>query len=215
MVIVAVLAVTVSPVAVAKFHEVPAVAQVTVAAPIVKVRVLELLLEKVPQVTDLPFKSNVPWVRVIVFDVPTVKVSASCILQPAPFIVKAPKAFPPEVIVWVVAEVLTIFACTAPVIVMPETKRIATFDAPAVPSPTFKVAPLTVKPPVKPVQFSERHVLVPETVTVLAPEEASKNTSSAAVGTAAPPAPPEVVAHLLPAVPSQVAVPPTQKRFAI
>ena len=52
-------------------------------------------------------------------------------------------------------------------------------------------------------------------VTVLAPEAASKNTVSALVGTACPPAPPEVSAHLEPAVASQAAVPPTQYLFAI
>jgi hypothetical protein len=73
------------------------------------------------------------------------------------------------------------------------------------------------KLPVKPVRLSERQLqtVVPDTVNVTAPEAASKNTSSAAVGTAEPPPPPEVVAHLVPAVASQVAVPPTQYLFAI
>jgi len=65
--------------------------------------------------------------------------------------------------------------------------------------------------PVKPVKFKLLQLaLTVAIVTVPAPELASKNTLSAEVGTEAPPAPPEVVAHLVPAVPSQLAVPPTQ-----
>ena len=64
--------------------------------------------------------------------------------------------------------------------------------------------------PVNPVK-SKLAQLTPEvTVTVTAPEVAVKNTSSAAVGTAWPPAPPSVKAHLVPAVASHEAVPPTQ-----
>ena len=66
------------------------------------------------------------------------------------------------------------------------------------------------KMPVKPVKFKLRAALAAETVTVTAPELASKNTSSALVGTVSPPGPPDVAAHLVPAVPSQLAVPPTQ-----
>lgn len=57
-------------------------------------------------------------------------------------------------------------------------------------------------------RFAQTSVVVPDVVTVHVPEPASKNTLSDDVGTAAPPAPPEVVAHFVPAVPSQVAVPP-------
>jgi hypothetical protein len=57
---------------------------------------------------------------------------------------------------------------------------------------------------------------VPEPiVTVLAPEAALKKTISAAVGTETPPAPPEVADHLVPAVASHVAFPPTQYLLAI
>ncbi len=67
----------------------------------------------------------------------------------------------------------------------------------------------------KPVQLIDLAEREP-TVTTLVPRlKISKNTSSAAVGTAAPPTPPEVVAHLVPAVVSHVAVPPTQKRLAV
>jgi hypothetical protein len=70
--------------------------------------------------------------------------------------------------------------------------------------------------PVNPVQLIDRApVLAPKSVQVMAPEAASKNTSSALVGTDAPPAPPDVVAHLVPAVVFQLLVPPTQNLSAI
>src|SRR5690349_15583036 len=99
---------------------------------------------------------------------------------------------------------------------MPLERLRATLPAPAVASPiVMVVAAACVIVPVKPVQLSDRQtsVVVPEVV-ILPVEAASKKTSSAAVGTAAPPAPPEVVAHLVPAVASHVAVPPTQNRLA-
>jgi hypothetical protein len=71
--------------------------------------------------------------------------------------------------------------------------------------------PEPVKFPVNPVQVTDFAPVFPaEIVTVLAPELALKKTSSAVVGMAAPPVPPEVVDHLVPAVPSHAAVPPTQ-----
>jgi hypothetical protein len=67
--------------------------------------------------------------------------------------------------------------------------------------------------PVNPVkvmflQIAEETVQVPV-------EAASKKTSSALVGTVSPPGPPDVADHLVPAVPSQFAVPPTQYLSAI
>ena len=62
-----------------------------------------------------------------------------------------------------------------------------------------------------PVKSAFRQVLAAVfKVTVTAPEAASKKQLSEAVGTACPPAPPLVNAHLVPAVASQFAVPPTQ-----
>lgn len=69
---------------------------------------------------------------------------------------------------------------------------------------------LPVSVPVKPVQIKVLQARLPDIVQVTAPDAASKNTSSADVGTAWPPAPPEVNAHLVPAVASHNAVPPTQ-----
>jgi hypothetical protein len=77
--------------------------------------------------------------------------------------------------------------------------------------PSIMMFVLPAKVPVKPVKLRLRQLAVAVwTVQVTAPDAASKKTSSDVVGTACPPAPPEVKAHLVPAVPSQDAVPPTQ-----
>ena len=64
--------------------------------------------------------------------------------------------------------------------------------------------------PVKPVQLIDFAPVLNEEIAQVPVDRFVKNTSSAVVGTDAPPAPPEVVAHLVPAVPFQSAVPPTQ-----
>jgi hypothetical protein len=88
--------------------------------------------------------------------------------------------------------------------------------APAVASPRLiEVLAGRDSVPVKPVQSIERATMPVDTVTVFAPLAASKKTSSAAVGTAAPLAPPDVVAHLPVAVAFQVLVPPTQNLLAM
>lgn len=82
--------------------------------------------------------------------------------------------------------------------------------AEAVTLPATVVVLITEKVPVKPVKLSDLALLLVELETVTAPLAASKNTSSEVVGTACPPAPPEVSAHLEPAVEFQTSVPPTQ-----
>jgi hypothetical protein len=85
-----------------------------------------------------------------------------------------------------------------------------------IPDPTVRFPSIFMvlapeKVPVNPVKFRFKQAPVtPEIVTVTAPEAAVKNTLSALVGTAAPPAPPSVVAHFVPAVVFHVLVPPTQ-----
>lgn len=69
--------------------------------------------------------------------------------------------------------------------------------------------------PVNPVVSRVKQVAVVAIETVDAPELASMNTLSDDVGTACPPAPPEVSAHFVPAVASHESVPPTQYRDAI
>ena len=82
--------------------------------------------------------------------------------------------------------------------------------------PATEIAAVPVIVPVNPVQLIDLAPVLPVAIVqVTAPEAASKNTSSADVGTDAPPPAPDVVAHLVPAVPSQLAVPPTQYLFAI
>lgn len=75
-----------------------------------------------------------------------------------------------------------------------------------------------VKFPV-PVKVIPEIVLVPPieeaTVTTAAPEPPSNIAISAVPGIADPPAPPDVVDHLVPAVASHVAVPPTQNLLAM
>ena len=79
---------------------------------------------------------------------------------------------------------------------------------------------VAVNEPIKPVQFKLKILrvnagLVLSIVQVMAPEFASKNTSSNSVGTDAPPAPPDVADHFVPAVLSYVSVPPTQYLLAM
>ncbi len=92
--------------------------------------------------------------------------------------------------------------------VMPDEK----VTEPDVLVPTVRV-PLPVSVPLKPVKLMERQT-APVPMVIVPTEGAVKKTSSAAVGTDWPPVPPELAAHLTPAVVSQVPVLPTQKRLA-
>jgi hypothetical protein len=84
-------------------------------------------------------------------------------------------------------------------------------EAPSVKEPEIVRAALPANVPANVLKSSERHPVFPAAIVIVfALEKLSINTSSADVGIASPPVPPEVNAHLLPAVPSQDAVPPTQ-----
>jgi hypothetical protein len=76
--------------------------------------------------------------------------------------------------------------------------------------PETKIADDPEIVPAKPVQFIDFAPVLPAEMLTVPVERLVKNTSSADVGTDAPPVPPDVVAHLVPAVLSQFAVPPTQ-----
>jgi hypothetical protein len=76
--------------------------------------------------------------------------------------------------------------------------------------PATVIAAVPVIVPVKPVQSMLAAPVLPAEIVQVPVDRFVKKTASAVVGTEAPPAPPEVVAHLVPAVPSQAAVPPTQ-----
>jgi hypothetical protein len=71
-----------------------------------------------------------------------------------------------------------------------------------------------VKEEVAPVKFKSAHI-APAAIVTVPVELEVKNTSSADVGTDSPPKPPLDEAHLRPAVPSHVAVPPTQYLLAM
>jgi hypothetical protein len=201
-----VFALNVKPVTVAKLN----VAAVIVLAPSVRVRVFELLDAKVPVVvTVCPFVFKVPLVRVLP-PVPN-KESWSIQTPPTPFhVIAFAIEIPLNVIVLPELVEVNVYAPVC-VLVIPE---------PIVRDPATLIAEFPPDPanvPVNPVKLRDRQSTPPETltVTVTAPLFASKNTSSEEVGTASPPAPPEVAAHLEPAVASQFAVPPTQYLLAI
>jgi hypothetical protein len=76
--------------------------------------------------------------------------------------------------------------------------------------PATEIAAVPVIVPVNPVQLIDLAPVFPAAIVTVPVELELKKTSSAVVGTEAPPAPPDVADHLVPAVPSQFAVPPTQ-----
>ena len=117
--------------------------------------------------------------------------------MPLPLIVTGPSVLPALV------RVPVPFSVSVPlyVTVIPATR---------VTLPDTVMAAVPAKVPVNPVQLMDLAPVLPELMVQVLVELASKKTSSADVGTLAPPAPPDVVAHLVPAVPSQDAVPPTQ-----
>ena len=85
--------------------------------------------------------------------------------------------------------------------------------APVKAAPKKKAAPRRKPAPAPaavPLGGAEVAPVLPAAMVQVPVDRLSKKTSSAVVGTLAPPAPPDVVAHLVPAVPSQDAVPPTQ-----
>lgn len=117
--------------------------------------------------------------------------------MPLPLIVTAPSILPALVRVPVPARVSVPLYVT----VIPAAK---------VTLPDTVMAVLPAKVPVNPVQLMDLAPVLPVAMVQVPVDRLVKNTSSADVGTLAPPAPPDVVDHLVPAVPSQFAVPPTQ-----
>lgn len=164
---------------------------VIVLAPKLMVRLLAVLDSKTLVVMEYPFVVNVP---AFILRFPLLwKASAREVVDPTA--TAPPKVFPALVMVQV-PEIVTVPVCAN---VIPAAKVML---------PKLVNTPDPVIDPVNPVQFKLLQVAL---VIVQVPvEAASKKTSSALVGTLAPPAPPDVVAHLVPAVPSQFAVPPTQ-----
>jgi hypothetical protein len=124
----------------------------------------------------------------------TVVLAPLTVIDPSvfPAVVSVPVAFIKKVPVYVIV-------IPALKVILPETKRIA----------------LPAKVPVNPVQLMDLAPMLPAEIVQVPLDVASKNTSSADVGTAAPVAPPAVAAHFAPAVPSHAAVPPRQNLSAM
>jgi hypothetical protein len=124
-------------------------------------------------------------------------------VMPAPLIMtSSPKVFPPLVRVPVAVNV------TAPV-------WLNVIPATSVMLPATLMAAVPASVPVNPVQLIDLAPVLPVAMVQVPVDRFEKNTSSALVGTDTPPAPPDVADHLEPAVPSQLAVPPTQYLSAI
>jgi hypothetical protein len=175
--------------------------KVIVLLPRLIVRVLLAVDNMAEAVTLKLFVVNVPSLTVILVE--QVKASPSVTVMPVVLITTDPKVLPALVRVPVPAKVN-------------EPLYVNVIAATRVTLPDTVIAVEPAKVPVNPVQLIDLAPVFPaEIVQVTTPDAALKNTSSADVGTAWPPAPPEVNAHLVPAVPSHEAVPPTQKRFAI
>jgi hypothetical protein len=116
---------------------------------------------------------------------------------PVPLITMAPNVLPALFIVAVASSVI------APL-------KVYVIPAERVMLPDTIIATLPAKVPVNPVQLIDLAPVYPAAIVQVPVDKLVKKTSSPAVGELAPPAPPDVVAHLVPAVPSQFAVPPTQ-----
>ena len=139
---------------------------------------------------------NVPSVM-FRFLVPVFNASPSVSVIPEPLTVTPLNVLPAVVSIPVPVNV-TVPVCVK---VMPETSV-------TLPATVILEVPEIV--PVKPVQLIDFAPVLPEVIVQVPLDVASKNTSSAVVGTDAPVGPPAVAAHLEPAVPSQFAVPPRQ-----
>jgi len=162
---------------------------------------------KIPVLKVKLASARVPAVRVVVHMDDTVSASASVTVIPAPLTVMPHSVFPALVSV---AVAINIMAGLIPVVVnvIPEEKV-------ALPERVRLAELLMSRVPMYPVQsidFATRDAL---TVTVPPPELKLKNTSSAAVGTEAPPTPPEVADQLAVFAPDQLPEPPIQYLLAM
>jgi hypothetical protein len=176
---------------------------VTVLLPRLIARMLVLFELKEATVRLKLLVRNVPAVTVKEEADPSVNASPSVTVIPAPFIIVWPIVLPALINVPVPVNVK-----------LPVCVNVIPATSVMLPATVIFVLPANV--PVKPVQLIDFAPVLPEAIVqVTAPDVASKNTSSADVGTLAPPAPPTVEAHLVPAVPSQDAVPPRQNLSAM
>lgn len=116
---------------------------------------------------------------------------------PDPLIVKGPIVLP------AVVNVPVPFNVSVPLYV-------TVIPATSVTLPDTVMAAVPANVPVNPVQLMDLAPVLPLEMVQVPVDRLSKNTSSVLLGMEAPPGPPDVVAHLVPAVPSHAAVPPTQ-----
>lgn len=192
-------ALNVKPVVVCVLNAVPdVVTKVTVLPFREMVLVLVLLDERTPAVTEYPLAEVVKVPCVIVrLLLPKFNASPSVTVIPNPFMDTGPRVLP------------ALVSVPVPVILnVPE--YVIVIPAESVMLPATVIVTDPAKVPVNPVQLMDLAPVLPELMVQVPVDRLVKNTSSAVVGTLAPPAPPDVVDHLVPAVPSQFAVPPTQ-----
>jgi hypothetical protein len=176
-------------------------------APSVTVLLLSIMaLVEVPEeskdlrVTAYPAVSKVPAVTVKSHTLSNAEPSVTVI--PAPLTIRCAISFPFGVRVPVPLKVIV------PVYVYP-------IPTASVTLPDTVIAAVPANVPVNPVQLMDLAPVLPLEMVQVPVDRFVKKTSSALVGTLAPPPPPDVVDHLVPAVPSQAAVPPTQYLSAI
>lgn len=184
-----------SPVLVEKFIPVPFMLNVTVELPRLIVRVLLVVDNRDEAVTLKLLVLKVPAKRLIAPE--TVKASAKSKTSPVPENVNNPNDFP-----------LLVMVAGSAIVTVPVWVKVMPTDKVTLPFIVILADPVNV--PVNPVQLILLAPVLPPEIVQVPVERLVKNTSSTLVGTDAPPAPPDVVAHLVPAVPSQLAVPPTQ-----
>jgi len=192
---------------VAVFHTVPVPVQVIFPVPNAIVLVLELLETKSLVVSVKLFKSRVPLVNVVVIVV--VSADPKVHPPPTPLNVTAPPNETPLVVI--VLPVVVALNVVVPVYV--RVKFVAwKVKLPLTVKPTVPAKVITPSSPeaVKLLQTGVTVAIVTVNMPVPTLELASKNTSSAAVGTDAPNAPPLVADQLFVLVPSQFPEPNTQ-----
>jgi hypothetical protein len=163
-----------------------------------------LLDDKEEAVTLKLFVVNVPDVTVTAFDV----VKASCNVQVAVEGELLPIVIELTVVRFLPFDVMVYEPDVAWNNMFPVPLHVIAEDRVRLPKIPTETLPAIV--PVNPVKFKSLQVPPPAAIVQVPVDRLVKKTLSEAVGTEAPPAPPDVVAHLVPAVASQLAVPPTQ-----
>lgn len=202
-VIIPVPALKVRLVTVPRFHAVPAPESVISLAPRVKERALLFEEENDPAVMVSPFVLSDPWVRVMVL-IPTFSGLVRVQPPPAPLNVTSLDRFIVcKSIVWPAVIAENVIAPVKVLLIAAVSLRDPAMVRVADPAHVGLFAA-----PVQSMLFVDAATSMVTVCPAAVNEFASKKTSSEAAGTAAPPAPPDVVAQC--AVSLQFPVPPTQ-----